>query len=96
MNNPVETERTDNAAEQALLGAMIMDTQAIPSAVEHLTPRDLFRPAHETIMALIIDEWEHGRPIDPRNPRRQARRHGHAETGRRRPVHSYTHSGHAR
>lgn len=65
MNNPVETDRTDNAAEQALLGAMIMDANAIPSAVEHLTPKDMFRPAHETIMALIIDEWEHGRPIDP-------------------------------
>ncbi|MGJ4139088.1 replicative DNA helicase [Corynebacterium evansiae] len=65
MNNPVEADRTDNAAEQALLGAMIMDANAIPAAVEHLTPRDMFRPAHETIMALIIDEWEHGRPIDP-------------------------------
>lgn len=65
MNNPVETDRTDNAAEQALLGAMIMDANAIPAAVEHVTPGDMFRPAHEAIMSLIIEEWENGRPVDP-------------------------------
>lgn len=55
----------DPQAEQAVLGAMMMDHYAVATTVQHISPADMYRPAHQTIMQAILDVWAAGKGSDP-------------------------------
>ena len=63
-----QTDRTppqDVAAEQSVLGAMMMSKDAIANVVEVVKGRDFYRPAHELIYDAILDLYGKGDPADP-------------------------------
>lgn len=51
-------------AEQAALGAMLLEREAIARAVELLRPEDFYREAHRTIYQGIIDLFNRNEPVD--------------------------------
>lgn len=55
-------QQTD--AEQAVLGAMLIDPQAVPKVVEILESEDFYRPAHRVIYQSMIDLFENSQPVD--------------------------------
>ena len=54
----------DNAAEQSVLGGMLLSKDAIAYVVEIIKDRDFYRPAHELIYNAIIELYGRGEPID--------------------------------
>ena len=63
-----ELDRTppqDLAAEQSVLGAMLMSKDAISAAVEIVRGSDFYRPAHEFIFDAIVNLYGRGEPADP-------------------------------
>jgi replicative DNA helicase len=52
------------AAEQSVLGAMLLSKDAIADVVETLRGQDFYRPAHETIFDAVIDLYSRGEPAD--------------------------------
>jgi replicative DNA helicase len=52
-------------AEQALLGAMMLDRDTIPDVNAIVAPRDHERPAHTTIHQAINALFQRGEPCDP-------------------------------
>ncbi|RQW90946.1 replicative DNA helicase [Micromonospora globispora] len=61
-------ERTppqDVAAEQCVLGGMLLSKDAIADVVEILKSNDFYRPAHATIFDAILDIYGRGEPADP-------------------------------
>ena len=59
------TPPQDLAAEQSVLGAMMMSKDAISDVVEVLRGVDFYRPNHETIFDAIINLYGRGEPADP-------------------------------
>ena len=59
------TPPQDNAAEQSVLGSMLLSKDAIADVVEALKGVDYYRPAHEIIHDAIIDLYGRGEPADP-------------------------------
>ena len=62
-----EFDRTppqDIAAEQSVLGAMLLSKDAIADVVELLHGQDFYRPAHETVYDTILDLYGRGEPAD--------------------------------
>ncbi|NUU26436.1 MAG: replicative DNA helicase, partial [Streptomycetaceae bacterium] len=60
-------ERTppqDIAAEQSVLGGMMLSKDAIADVVENLKPVDFYRPAHEMVYNAILDLYARGEPAD--------------------------------
>ena len=55
----------DIAAEQCVLGAMMLSKDAIADVVEVLRSADFYRPAHATIFDTILDLYGRGEPADP-------------------------------
>ncbi|HET9128992.1 MAG TPA: replicative DNA helicase [Propionibacteriaceae bacterium] len=55
----------DVAAEQSVLGAMMMSKEAIADVVDTIKGRDFYRPAHELIFDAIIELYGRGEPADP-------------------------------
>ncbi|MFJ1753737.1 replicative DNA helicase [Kitasatospora sp. NPDC088134] len=55
----------DLAAEQSVLGGMLLSKDAIADVVEVLKPADYYRPAHELIHGAILDLYARGEPADP-------------------------------
>lgn len=55
----------DTRAEQALLGAMLINPDSIPTLIDHFHPDDLYQPKHHTILTTILDTWQAGIKIDP-------------------------------
>ena len=55
----------DNAAEQSVLGSMLLSKDAIADVIEVLRGADFYRPAHEIIFDAIIDLYGRGEPADP-------------------------------
>ncbi len=55
----------DNAAEQSVLGAMLLSKDAIADVSESVRGVDFYRPAHEVIYDAIIDLYGRGEPADP-------------------------------
>ena len=51
-------------AERAVLGAVLLNAEAIHRAVEFITERDFFRDAHRRIFAKMIELMERGQAID--------------------------------
>ena len=63
-----EFERTppqDIAAEQSVLGGMLLSKDAIADVVEVVRAHDFYRPAHQTIFEVIVDLYGKGEPADP-------------------------------
>jgi len=59
------TPPQDLAAEQSVLGAMLMSKDAIADVIEFVKGRDFYRPAHEVIFDAIINLYGRGEPADP-------------------------------
>ena len=62
-----EFDRTppqDIAAEQSVLGGMMISKDAIADVVEQLRGNDFYRPAHEAIYDAILDLYGRGEPAD--------------------------------
>jgi replicative DNA helicase len=61
-------ERTppqDVAAEQSVLGGMLLSKDAIADVVEAVRAGDFYRPAHQTIFDVVVDLYGRGEPADP-------------------------------
>ncbi|MDA3631214.1 replicative DNA helicase [Saccharopolyspora sp. WRP15-2] len=54
----------DLAAEQSVLGGMMLSKDAIADVVEALSPNDFYRPAHQAIYDCILDLYGRGEPAD--------------------------------
>ncbi|MFW6773127.1 replicative DNA helicase [Nocardioides sp. CPCC 205120] len=59
------TPPQDNAAEQSVLGSMLLSKDAIADVVESIKGTDFYRPAHEIVFDAIIDLYGRGEPADP-------------------------------
>jgi replicative DNA helicase len=62
-----EFERTpphDMAAEQCVLGGMLLSQDAIAEVIETLRAPDFYRPAHQIIYETILDLYGRGEPSD--------------------------------
>jgi len=63
-----EFERTpphDLAAEQCVLGGMLMSKDAISDVMEVISPLDHYRPAHQLVHEAILELYGRGEPADP-------------------------------
>ncbi|HWG62975.1 MAG TPA: DnaB-like helicase N-terminal domain-containing protein, partial [Streptosporangiaceae bacterium] len=63
-----EFDRTpphDVAAEQCVLGGMLMSKDAISDVMETIRPNDHYRPAHQIVHEAILDLYGRGEPADP-------------------------------
>src|SRR5882757_3901519 len=61
-------ERTppqDVAAEQCVLGGMMLSKDAIADVVEILRPTDFYRPTHATIYDAVLELYGRNEPADP-------------------------------
>ena len=54
----------DVAAEQSVLGGMMLSKDAIADVVETLRPDDYYRPAHQMVHDAILDLYGRGEPAD--------------------------------
>ena len=61
---PDRTPPNDVAAEQSVLGAMLLSKDAIADVVEVLREGDFYRPAHQVIYSTILDLYGRGEPAD--------------------------------
>jgi replicative DNA helicase len=62
-----EFERTpphDVAAEQCVLGGMLLSKDAISDVIEVIRPHDHYRPAHQVIHEVVLDLYARGEPAD--------------------------------
>jgi replicative DNA helicase len=62
-----EFERTpphDVAAEQCVLGGMLLSKDAISDVIEVIRPVDHYRPAHQLVHEAILDLYARGEPAD--------------------------------
>ena len=62
-----EFERTpphDVAAEQCVLGGMLLSKDAISDVIEVIRPYDHYRPAHQIIHEVVLDLYGRGEPAD--------------------------------
>jgi replicative DNA helicase len=60
-------ERTpphDVAAEQCVLGGMLLSKDAISDVIEVIRPTDHYRPAHQLIHEAVLDLYARGEPAD--------------------------------
>jgi replicative DNA helicase len=55
----------DLAAEQSVLGGMLLSKDAIADVVEVLQAGDFYRPAHQAIYDVVLDLYGRGEPADP-------------------------------
>ena len=63
-----EFDRTpphDLAAEQCVLGGMLMSKDAISDVMEVIRPADHYRPAHQLVHEAILELYGRGEPTDP-------------------------------
>ncbi len=58
------TPPQDVAAEQSVLGGMMLSKDAIADVVEALRANDFYRPAHETVFDAVTDLYARGEPAD--------------------------------
>ena len=54
----------DMAAEQSVLGGMLLSKDAIADVLERLRPSDFYRPAHQNVYDAILDLYGRGEPAD--------------------------------
>jgi replicative DNA helicase len=58
------TPPNDIAAEQSVLGAMLLSKDAIADVVETLRADDFYRPSHATLFDVVLDLYGRGEPAD--------------------------------
>ena len=58
------TPPQDLAAEQSVLGGMLLSKDAVADVIEVLRGNDFYRPAHETIYEAVLDLYGRGEPAD--------------------------------
>ena len=58
------TPPQDLAAEQSVLGGMLLSKDAIADVVEEIQPDDFYKPAHQAIYDVILDLYARGEPAD--------------------------------
>lgn len=51
-------------AEQAVLGAILLQSEALITVMERVQPEDFYNPAHQIIFEAMINLAEEGQPID--------------------------------
>jgi len=51
-------------AEEATLGALLLDSEALPAVIRYLRPEDFYKNAHKTIYKAILDLFNRGEAID--------------------------------
>lgn len=51
-------------AEQAVLGAVFLEPEALQRAIERLIPEDFYRTTHERIFRVMLELSERGEPVD--------------------------------
>ena len=66
----------DSQAEQAVLGAMLADKDAVLTVVEILKPADFYKTEHEEIYSAILDLYSKGSAIDLLTVKEQLRLRG--------------------
>ena len=54
----------DLAAEQSVLGGMMLSKDAIADVLEKLRPGDFYRPAHQNVYDAVLDLYARGEPAD--------------------------------
>src|ERR1700712_5230588 len=54
----------DMAAEQSVLGGMLLSKDAIADVLERLRPGDFYRPSHQNVYDAILDLYGRGEPAD--------------------------------
>jgi replicative DNA helicase len=54
----------DLAAEQAVLGGMLLSKDAIADVLERLRPGDFYKPAHQNVYDAVLDLYGRGEPAD--------------------------------
>jgi len=54
----------DMAAEQSVLGGMLLSKDAIADVLEKLRPSDFYRPAHQNVYDAVLDLYGRGEPAD--------------------------------
>ncbi len=54
----------DLAAEQSVLGGMLLSKDAIADVLEKLRPGDFYRPAHQNVYDSVLDLYGRGEPAD--------------------------------
>ncbi len=54
----------DMAAEQSVLGGMLLSKDAVADVLERLRPGDFYRPAHQNVYDAILDLYGRGEPAD--------------------------------
>lgn len=55
----------DLAAEQSVLGGMLLSATAVSDVTEIVSAEDFYRPAHQTIYGCLLDLYKQGEPADP-------------------------------
>jgi replicative DNA helicase len=55
----------DVAAEQCVLGGMLLSKDAIADVVETIRGADFYQPAHQSIYETVVDLYSRGEPADP-------------------------------
>lgn len=51
-------------AEEALLGSLLIDKEAIVRVADRIEPQDLYKDAHQMIYQAMLEVWEKREPID--------------------------------
>ena len=69
----------DMAAEQSVLGAMLLSKDAIADVAETLRGTDFYRPSHELVHDAIMDLYGRGEPADPVTVAAELQRRGELE-----------------
>src|SRR3972149_10005226 len=52
------------AAEQAILGAILLENSTLNKIMEVLSPEDFYRASHRQIYSAMLELWEKNEPID--------------------------------
>lgn len=64
-NSPSERVPPHSAeAEQAILGGILLDPEALGSVIEIIEPQDFYHEAHQTIYQQLLNLFDRGDPID--------------------------------
>lgn len=64
MNNHFKLLPQDQNAEQAVLGSIFINPDAMISVAEHLSATDFYRPAHQVLFRTMADIFDKGQVID--------------------------------
>ncbi|MCK5287387.1 MAG: replicative DNA helicase, partial [Thermodesulfovibrionia bacterium] len=51
-------------AEQSVLGAILLENEALASAIEVISPEDFYKDSHKTIFRAMLELYKKSEPID--------------------------------